>query len=165
MRSPSLLLDPRSEQEVGKRKITKKQTQALRQPPGTATHSSLRGEQQPSSFNSRDACSQTTKNCLFPGTQVGAVFWTITHGTAQLSIAWSAVYAVWAYIDISCLPSEHAVERQQNALLLLGGSGEKENQFIPIRPEMPTYTVVLSSGQILPQQPQTLLNTQCKIPI
>lgn len=165
MRSPALLLDPRSEQEVGRRKITKKQTRALRQPPGTAKHSSLCGEQQPSSFNSRDACSQTTKKCLFPGTQAGAVFWTITHGTAQLSIAWSAVYAAWAYIDISCLPSEQAEQRQPNALLLLGGSGEKENQFVLIRAEMPTYTVVMCSGQIFLQQPQTFLSTWWKIPI
>lgn len=55
-----------------------------------------------------------------------------------------------------CLPSEHA-EREQNALLLLGGSGEKEKQFILIRPEVPIYTVVMSSGQILLHQPQTFL--------
>lgn len=57
MRSPSLLLHPLWEQEVGKRKITKKkpQTGALQQPPGTGTHSGFCGEQQTSSFNSRDA--------------------------------------------------------------------------------------------------------------
>lgn len=57
MRSPSFLLDPLWEQEVGKRKIKKKnnKTRALRQPPDTATHSSFCGEQQTSSFNSRDA--------------------------------------------------------------------------------------------------------------
>lgn len=63
------------------------------------------------------------------------------------------------------MPSEHAEQRQQNALLLLGGSGEKENQFILIRPEMPTHTVVMSSGQIFLQQPQTFLSICCKIPI
>jgi len=45
------------------------------------------------------------------------------------------------------LPSEQREEGQPNVLLLWGGSGEKQNQFILIRPEMPTYTVVMSNGQ------------------
>lgn len=158
MRSPSFLLDPLWEQEVGKRKIKKAKTKQTKNKHGhsgnhqTQQHTpvSVENNRPPHLTPEMQGLFLLTKKCLFTETQTRAVFWTITHGTVQLSIPWSAVYAVCAYIVTWHFVLAFRASREKSSWCSPSFerfSGVKQKQFIYIRPEMPTFTGVMYNGQ------------------